>query len=111
MRYLAFRVAGFLTLAGAAAACLAPPALGQNVPTFSKQVVASRVWTNDDMDQLRSRGLRKLAKHVTVSLKCGCHLIRASRNDRQLVNQILGSLIVAKEFDLEKSRLKSICGQ
>jgi hypothetical protein len=57
MRYLAFRVAGFLTLAGAAAACLAPPALGQNVPTFSKQVVASRVWTNDDMDQLRNEGL------------------------------------------------------
>lgn len=57
MRYLIFRVAGSFTLAGVAACCLVPAALGQNAPKFSKEVVASRVWTNEDMDQLRAEGL------------------------------------------------------
>ena len=55
MRTFTLPVVASAILASIAAISIVPAACAQNsAPT---EVVASRVWTNDDMDQLRERGL------------------------------------------------------
>jgi hypothetical protein len=58
MRKIGFPALVSFFFASAAAISIVPGARAQNkTPTYRVEVVASRVWSNDDMDALRAKGL------------------------------------------------------